>query len=1114
MSIRIKNVKQVLDYWLMSEYLEQNEYPSFKSEMAKAGTALRNRKTDGKYNGKKIVDHAAITDFSKEIIEEVKNNPAANDKYPYLGEAIYFAMGKVKRNIIVSYLIELGDKEELIEMAYRDKAEIAWFSFSTDLNGKYVEHSFSFSRLLWAITSITKKKRKKELSFELDPKEYEKLIEKYENMLYEKKYPDFIQQLYTELYKEYIEYLDVPNAVNGVCALYRYAEMKDDKNNEKEENLTDLGRSFIAKDLELVSSKITDGSFGDKNKYQQQVLAYITAAVEPEKDKTDRIDISTKSPRETIKSFLREKLDPTAAPIGKWPSRYMSALMQQTAVNIAINEKAPQPIFSVNGPPGSGKTTLLKEIIAHYIVKRAELLCSVSKPDDLFVGKEAEQLYGEDNQHYYVLNNDKINDYSIIVASSNNTAVENITKDLPCKSDLIKGLTHSDSDTSQKARELDGIAKLFCSGSTDDSLCVSIEKNRQYISDVFFTYYAQQLFGSEDNWGLISAPLGKKENIYNYCTKFLKPLFYDSLDSEDERAKHQALFEKRKGEFCRQLAEVLEIQKQLYDLSAAPEKPNKNWIFKSKTTLKERLVGYKLKGDQPTVIDDAFMDNYYCNDEGHADSASTKAHTSDPWFTWKYNREREKLFYFGLMVHKEFVLSSDAVAKNIKLLLKMWKAINSSLQITTGTAKTIFPSLMQTLFLITPVISTTFDSMQTLMKNVDDSGTFGLLIVDEAGQATPAKAVGSLYRCRHSMIVGDPRQIEPVVTTETALIKEMITNDVTRPYMKKDLSVQLFADSLNPYGTYLKDEAGEVWVGCPLVVHRRCIDPMFSISNELSYDNKMKLQTAPPKDTDICSFIYGNSGWINVEGSENGNKDHFVEAQGRVVLGLLKTKLEKLTQGEKLNLFIISPFKSVKDGMKKMIEDSGLCGEYSILKTWIEDNIGTVHTFQGKGTDEVIFLMGCDASSAAAVNWVNKNIVNVAVTRAKYRFYAVGDKELWKGCEPVNTAIGFLEDIDASEFTVNVPLAKRETADKKSKHYKCPNCGGEVLYGKFGYWCKNKCGMELKRIYGYELSDEEVEKLLSGESVQYNYKGPKTAFPECKQANNEGEFVWKNRFDD
>ena len=43
-------------------------------------------------------------------------------------------------------------------------------------------------------------------------------------------------------------------------------------------------------------------------------------------------------------------------------------------------------------------------------------------------------------------------------------------------------------------------------------------------------------------------------------------------------------------------------------------------------------------------------------------------------------------------------------------------------------------------------------------------------------------------------------------------------------------------------------------------------------------------------------------------------------------------------------------------------------------------NIGTVHKFQGKEANEVIFLLGCDTSKDAegAIRWVNTNIVNVA----------------------------------------------------------------------------------------------------------------------------------------
>ena len=46
----------------------------------------------------------------------------------------------------------------------------------------------------------------------------------------------------------------------------------------------------------------------------------------------------------------------------------------------------------------------------------------------------------------------------------------------------------------------------------------------------------------------------------------------------------------------------------------------------------------------------------------------------------------------------------------------------------------------------------------------------------------------------------------------------------------------------------------------------------------------------------------------------------------------------------------------------------------------------------------MIFLLGCDTgkNSAGAVRWVNSNIVNVAVTRAKYRLYVIGDIRAWE----------------------------------------------------------------------------------------------------------------------
>lgn len=52
------------------------------------------------------------------------------------------------------------------------------------------------------------------------------------------------------------------------------------------------------------------------------------------------------------------------------------------------------------------------------------------------------------------------------------------------------------------------------------------------------------------------------------------------------------------------------------------------------------------------------------------------------------------------------------------------------------------------------------------------------------------------------------------------------------------------------------------------------------------------------------------------------------------------------------------------------------------------------------------FLLGCDASKDAegAIHWVNTNIVNVAVTRAKYRVYIIGDYEAWKKSDCISKA--------------------------------------------------------------------------------------------------------------
>ncbi len=48
---------------------------------------------------------------------------------------------------------------------------------------------------------------------------------------------------------------------------------------------------------------------------------------------------------------------------------------------------------------------------------------------------------------------------------------------------------------------------------------------------------------------------------------------------------------------------------------------------------------------------------------------------------------------------------------------------------------------------------------------------------------------------------------------------------------------------------------------------------------------------------------------------------------------------------------------------------------------------------------------------------------------------------------------------------------------------KCPKCGGDVVMGKFGPYCSEKCGMSLGKVFGKELTEAQVKDLLEGKKI-------------------------------
>lgn len=420
--------------------------------------------------------------------------------------------------------------------------------------------------------------------------------------------------------------------------------------------------------------------------------------------------------------------------------------------------------------------------------------------------------------------------------------------------------------------------------------------------------------------------------------------------------------------------------------------------------IQDQIAEYKLlfKGNW---ADETFWNDIPSNETSQA---------ACPWTYTHYDTLREELFYQALMLHKAFILYSKAMKQNLKRLFVVWDG-----KIIGTDRKAAYPHLFNTLQLLLPVVSTTFAAIESFLADIG-AQQLGVLVVDEAGQATPQSALGAMWRTQKAIIVGDPFQVEPIVTIP-AVLRKCLADDSEIPneYRIPELSVQILADQMNQYGGKRVQNGEDVWLGCPLVVHRRCIDPMFTISNQVAYNGKMfcKTSSAAPEK----KFLLKESVWFDCVGQEKGNQDHSVQKQIELVGTLLRQAIS-LYDGLP-DIYFITPFTTVADAIteqfQKVLKATLSQLDVTIQNEWIKSHCGTVHTFQGKEASEVILVLGCDGESGmGAARWVGQkpNIVNVAVSRAKYRLGVVGDWKLWQN-------IPYVQDI-----CKHVPVAENDSS--------------------------------------------------------------------------------------
>lgn len=75
---------------------------------------------------------------------------------------------------------------------------------------------------------------------------------------------------------------------------------------------------------------------------------------------------------------------------------------------------------------------------------------------------------------------------------------------------------------------------------------------------------------------------------------------------------------------------------------------------------------------------------------------------------------------------------------------------------------------------------------------------------------------------------------------------------------------------------------------------------------------------------------------------------------------------------------------------------------------------------------------------------------------------------------------------------------------------KCPKCGSTVKKGKFGFYCTEKCGMNIAKVYGKELTESQLKNLLFGKQVSYTSNGRKTTvLPSFEENTHNGKTYYQ-----
>jgi hypothetical protein len=680
-----------------------------------------------------------------------------------------------------------------------------------------------------------------------------------------------------------------------------------------------------------------------------------------------------------------DSLAPSKFPSGCWPTKghHPLATSQQFAINSVMSDLTEEAgMLAVNGPPGTGKTTLLRDLISAVVVERAKCLSRLTKPSDAFVEIKEAWKDAKEYPRKIAFWKDDFKGFEMVVASSNNGALDNITLEIPGR----------------------------------NAIDPSWEPEVDYFSTI-----ASAVLG-KPAWALMGASLGSKNNCWN----FTQPFWYGKANEtlpvsqgvppedfgentghsqspeaplpSDPIANFQVLLQSLQKQKINWESALHRFNNTLADEKEKREEAEKiHALFHQATLCQDHpkwLPKFLLKWPIASLFFNRLKRQYTKKKFGKLqEQLSQKINSislldwlnneetrelSIPWLTPDWFQARARVFIEALRLHKAFIIANTKIIENN--LRGAIDILQGNIPLDTNPAA--ISAAWSTLFFVVPVVSTTFASFSRLFSHIGQEG-LGWLLIDEAGQALPQAPAGAIWRAKRTVVVGDPMQLKPVITlslsAQVALQQHFKTETTWIPGRT---SVQQLADRISIKGTYITCGEHSQWVGMPLRVHRRCEKLEFNLSNAISYGGLMIFGTPRRRP-----FIFPPSQWVHISTSSLIDS-HWIPEEGGFVNDLLSRLLQEGIHRK--SIFVISPFRTVVKNLQEHLK-----------KTHNGVNIGTIHTTQGKEAEVIILVLGGNPQKPGAKKWVSQepNLLNVAATRAKRRFYIIGNEKDW-GCYP------------------------------------------------------------------------------------------------------------------